>query len=154
MNSFPSHEYFNEEFIADIIKLENNEVDAYYIYDKYGTEFATRCFTYYDTKLTVTIESLDKAYDEYKYDFLNYLFKDNPTLQEKTKYEAIYKCFNIKYSYFGYSSISSREDFKSTLNNMMYGEFSFVDSTTKLYDALPEAYTNAIQKLKTIYNEL
>ena len=89
-----------------------------------------------------------------KYDFLNYLFKDNPTLQEKTKYEAIYKCFNIKYSYFGYSSISSREDFKSTLNNMMYGEFSFVDSTTKLYDALPEAYTNAIQKLKTIYNEL
>lgn len=154
INSFPTaHEYFNEEFMDDITKLENNEVDAYYIYDKYGTEFATRCFTYYDTKLKVSIESLDKTYDKYKNDFLNYLFNDNPTLEEKTKYEAIYKCFNIKYSYSGYSSIDSREDFKSTLNNMIYGEFSFVDSTTRLYDALPDTYPNAIQKLKTIYNE-
>ena len=154
MNGFPTaHEYFNEEFIVDITKLENNEVDAYYIYDKYGTEFATRCFTYYDTKLKVSIESLDKTYDKYKNDFLNYLFNDHPTLEEKTKYEAIYKCFNIKYSYSGYSSIDSREDFNSTLNNMMYGEFSFFDSTTRLYDALPDTYPNAIQKLKTKYNE-
>ena len=154
MNGFPTaHEYFNEEFIVDITKLENNEVDAYYIYDKYGTEFATRCFTYYDTKLKVSIESLDKTYDKYKNDFLNYLFNDNPTLEEKTKYEAIYKCFNIKYSYSGYSSIDSREDFNSILNNMMYGEFSFVDSTTRLYDALPDTYPNAIQKLRTLYNE-
>ena len=77
----------------------------------------------------------------------------HPTLEEKTKYEAIYKCFNIKYSYSGYSSIDSREDFNSTLNNMMYGEFSFFDSTTRLYDALPDTYPNAIQKLKSKYNE-
>ena len=109
---------------------------------------------YYDTKLKVSIESLDKTYDKYKNEFLNYLFNDNPTLQEKTKYEAIYKCFNIKYSYSGYSSIHSREDFNSTLNNMMYGEFSFVNSTTRLYDALPDTYPNAIQKLRTLYNEL
>ena len=154
MNGFPTaHEYLNEEFIDDITKLENNEVDAYYIYDKYGTEFATGCYTYYDTKLKVSIESLDKTYDKYKNEFLNYLFNDNPTLQEKTKYEAIYKCFNIKYSYSGYSSIQSREDFNSTLNNMMYGEFSFVNSTTRLYDALPDTYPNAIQKLRTLYNE-
>ena len=71
----------------------------------------------------------------------------------KTKYEAIYKCFNIKYSYSGYSSIYSREDFNSTLYNMIYGEFSFVDSTTTLYDALPDTYPNAIQKLKAVYSK-
>lgn len=154
MNGFPiASDYFNEEFVFDITKLENNEVDAYYIYDKYGTEFAKRCFTYYDTKLKVGIESLDKTYDKYKNDFLNYLFNDNPTLQDKTKYEAIYKCFNIKYSYSGYSSIYSREDFNSTLYNMIYGEFSFVDSTTTLYDALLDTYPNAIQKLKAVYSK-
>lgn len=152
MNGFPTaYEYFNEEFINDISLLENNEVDAHYIYDKYGTEFTTSCYTYYDTKIEVRVEALDSIYNEYKQDFIEYLFNSKPTLAEKTKYEAMYKCFNINYSYNGFLPINSRDDFKIRLNNLMYGEFSFIGTTTRLYDALPDRFPNAIEKLRDLY---
>lgn len=145
--------YLNDEFISNIVKLNNDEVDAAYIYDIYGTNFASRCTSIRGYDIKATIELLHNGYSEYKSDFLNYLFKKKESIssEEKSLYEQMYNCVNVKYETRGHFTINSREELESFLNDNTISEFSFVKSYCPIYKVVSDEYTNAKEKLTSLY---